>query len=739
MHKAADRIRNVALVGHRGSGKTSLHEGLLFQAGAINRLGTVVDGTTVSDSDPDEKARQMSISAALASFEWQERKVNLIDTPGDSSFIADALGALRVCESAVFVVNAVMGVEVHTTRLWSRAGELDLARLLFVNMLDRERADFFRTLDSLKATFGQHVVATEIPIGSEHEVRGVIDLVDMKAYEYGGPAKDNCKQIPIPDDLQAQAEEYREKLMDEVSESSDALMERYLEGEEISHEEIVTALKDGTNHGAMFPVTCGIATRNLATNRLLDAIVEDLPSPVKHGGLDVGEVTLEPVEDKEMFAYVFKTRADPFAGRINLFRVYQGVMKQDSQVLNTRTHNKERIGQLVTFEGNKTGSATDFGPGDIGAVAKLKETKAGDWLASRDEPVEMPSIKLPAPVMAFAVEPKSKGDEDKVFTALRRLQEEDPTIDLHRDQQTGEQIVAGLSQVHVEVIVQRLKDRFGAEVNLKPPRVPYQETIRKPAKAHGRHKKQTGGRGQFGDCHIEIEPLNDPTHPTGFEFVNAIKGGVIPTGFIPAVEKETGGRGQFGDCHIEIEPLEPGSGFEFVNAIKGGVIPTGFIPAVEKGVVEAMDEGVVAGYPVKDVRVRLYDGSYHTVDSSEMAFKVAGSLAMKQAMEQAAPVLLEPIMLVTVSLPEDSVGDVIGDLNSRRGRPLGMEPSGAGMSEVKAEVPMAEMLSYAPDLRSITGGQGEFTMEFLRYEEVPGHLASKVVEEAKAEKEAVKA
>jgi elongation factor G len=694
MHKAADRIRNVALVGHRGSGKTSLHEALLFQAGAINRLGTVVDGTTVSDADPDEKSRQMSISAALASFEWQERKVNLIDTPGDSSFIADALGALRVCESAVFVVNAVMGVEVHTTRLWARASELDIARLLFVNMLDRERADFFRALDSLKQAFGQHVVATEIPIGSEHEVRGVIDLVDMKAYEYDGPGRDNSREIPIPDDLQDQAQEYREKLMDEVSESSDALMERYLEGEEISHEEIVTALKDGTNHGAMFPVTCGIATRNLATNRLLDAIVEDLPSPVKHGGLDVGEITLEPVEDEEMFAYVFKTRADPFAGRINMFRVYQGTLSHDTQVLNTRTHNKERIGQLVTFEGSKTGSATDFGPGDIGAVAKLKETKAGDWLASRDEPIEMPSIKLPAPVMAFAVEPKSKGDEDKVFTALRRLQEEDPTIDLHRDPQTGEQIVAGLSQVHVEVIMQRLKDRFGAEVNLKPPRVPYQETIRKQAKAHGRHKKQTGGRGQFGDCHIEIEPLNDPTHPTGFEFI---------------------------------------------DAIKGGVIPSGFIPAVEKGVLEAMQEGVVAGYPVKDVRVRLYDGSYHTVDSSEMAFKVAGSLAMKQALSEAGPVLLEPIMLVTVNVPEDSVGDVIGDLNSRRGRPLGMEPTGAGMSEVKAEVPMAEMLSYAPDLRSITGGQGEFAMEFLRYEEVPGHLAGKVVEEAKAEKEAVKA
>ena len=694
MHKPADRIRNVALVGHRGSGKTSLHEALLFEAGAINRIGSVVDGTTASDTDPDEKARQMSITAAMATFEWQERKVNLIDTPGDSSFIADALGALRVCESAVFVINAVMGVEVHASRLWQRAAELDLARLVFVNMLDRERADFFRTLESLKSAFGQHVVATEIPIGSEHEVRGVIDLVDMKAYEYEStptPARENCREIPIPEELQAQAEEYREKLMDEVAENSDALMERYLEGEEISHEEIVTALKDGTNHGHIFPVTCGVATRNLGTNRLLDAIVEDLPSPVKHGGLEVGEVTLEPVEDKEMFAYVFKTRADPFAGRINVFRVYQGVVKHDSQVLNTRTHTKERIGQLLTFEGHQTGHANDFGPGDIGAVAKLKETKAGDWLASRDEPIEMPSIKLPAPVMAFAVEPKSKGDEEKVFTALRRLQEEDPTIDLHRDDQTGEQIVAGLSQVHVEVIVERLKSRFGAEVNLNPPHVPYQETIRNGAKAHGRHKKQTGGRGQFGDCHIEIEPL------------------------------------------------EPGTGFEFVNAIKGGVIPTGFIPAVEKGVQDAMQSGVVAGFPVKDVRVRLYDGSYHTVDSSEMAFRLAGSLAMKEAMAQAGPVLLEPIMLATVAVPEDSVGDVIGDLNSRRGRPLGMEPVGAGMTEVKAEVPMAEMLSYAPDLRSITGGQGEFTMEFLRYEEVPGHLAGKVVEEARAEKEAVKA
>jgi elongation factor G len=511
----------------------------------------------------------------------------------------------------------------------------------------------------------------------------------MKAYAFAGAGRGNAQEIPIPGELTAQAEEYREKLMDEVAENSDALMERYLEGEEISHDEIVGALKDGTNHGDLFPVTCGVATRNFGISRLLDAFVEDLPSPVKHGGLQLNGLTLEPDEAKDLFAYVFKTRADPYAGRINLFRVYQGGIRQDSQVVNTRAGSKERIGQLILFHGKDTTHTDSFGPGDIGAVAKLKETKAGDWLAAKPVEVDMPQIKLPAPVMAFAVAPKAKGDEDKVFTALRRLQEEDPTVDLHRDPQTGDQIVAGLTQVHVEVIVERMKERFGAEVDLKTPRVPYQETIRKSAKAHGRHKKQTGGRGQFGDCHIEIEPL------------------------------------------------EPGEGFEFVNAIKGGVIPSSFIPAVEKGVREAMGQGVVAGYPVKDVRVRLFDGQHHTVDSSEIAFKLAGSLAMKQALEQADPVLLEPIMTVTVSVPEDSVGDVIGDLNSRRGRPLGMEPVGA-MTEVKAEVPMAEMLSYAPHLRAITGGQGEFTMEFARYEEIPGHLAGKVVEEARAAEEAVR-
>jgi elongation factor G len=688
MHKAADRIRNVALVGHRGSGKTSLFEALLFQAQATNRLGSVADGTSLSDSEPDEQARGMSIGAALNAFEWQDRRINLLDTPGEPSFVADALGALRVCESAVFVINAVMGVEVSTVRLWERASELGLARMVYVNMLDRERADFARTLESLKAAFGPHVVAVEIPIGAEHEISGVVDLVDMKAYAYDDASRENCREVPIPDDLRPTAEEYREKLMDEVAEVSDTLMERYLEGDEISHDEIVAALKDGTNHGGIFPVVCGVATRNLGTNRLLDAIVEDLPSPVKHGVMEVGEhVALEAAEDKELFAYVFKTRADAFTGRINLFRVYQGVLAHDSQVLNTRSHGKERIGQLIRFSGKETETVEEFGPGDIGAVAKLKETRAGDWLASRDEAISMPSIKLPAPVMAFAIEPKNKGDEEKVFTALRRLQEEDPTIDLHRDPQTGEEIVAGLSQMHVEVIVDRLKSRFGVEVALKPPRVPYQESIRKPAKAHGRHKKQTGGRGQFGDCHITIEPV--PEH----------------------------------------------DGLEFVDAIKGGVIPQGFIPAVQKGVVDAMAHGPVAGYPLKGVRVTLVDGSYHSVDSSEQAFKTAGSIAMRQAMELAGAVLLEPIMVVTLSVPEESVGDVIGDLNSRRGRPQGMEPTAAGMTEVKAEVPMAEMLTYAPDLRSLTGGQGDYTMEFARYEEVPQHLAAKVVEAAAREEE----
>jgi elongation factor G len=690
-HKAVDRIRNVALIGHRGAGKTSLHEALLFEAGVINRLGKVEDGSTVSDFESDEQEREMSIGAAVASFEHDGRKINLIDTPGDPSFIADTIASLRVVDAAVVVVNAVMGVEVHTERLWERADREGLARLVFVNMLDRERADFFRALESLQNAFGNHVVATEIPIGSEHEVSGVIDLIDMKAFVAQGEGRGAPEPQDIPDELQAQAQEYREKLMDEVAENSDELMERYLEGEEIDHDEIVTVLKRGVTDGKIFPVACGVATKNLGTTRLLNALVEDVPSPAMRGpvtaiGEEGEEIEISPDEDGELVAYVFKTLADPYAGRLNLFRVYSGVLKGDAQVTNVTRRAKERVGQLLTSQGKEHEQVAELGAGDIGAVAKLKETRAGDVLAGKDTRISFPPLDLPAPVMAFAFEPKTKGDEEKAASAIRRLEEEDPTLDVHRDQQTGEQIIAGLTQIHVEVITDRMKERFGAEINLKPPRVPYLESIRKAAKAHGRYKKQTGGRGQFGDCHIELEPA------------------------------------------------EAGTGLDFVDAIKGGVIPKGFIPAVEKGIAEAMQHGTLAGYPVKDVRVRLFDGSHHSVDSSEMAFKIAGSMAFKQAMEEADPVLLEPIMLLTVSVPEDVVGDVVGDLNSRRGRPLGMEAKGSA-TEIKAEVPMAEVLDYARDLRQITGGRGDYTMDFARHEEIPAHLAQKVISEARSEEE----
>jgi elongation factor G len=682
-HKAADRIRNVALVGHRGCGKTSLHEAMLFEAGAVNRLGTVADGSTVSDHEPDEQERSLSINASLACFEHGDREINLIDTPGEPSFVADAIAALRVADAAVVVVNGVMGVEVHTERLWRRADAEGLARLVFVNMLDRERADFFRALDSLKAAFGAHVVATEIPIGSEHEVRGVIDLIDQKAFLYDGIGPGAAEEVAIPEELRGQAEAYRERLMDEVAENSDELMERYLDGEEIDHDEIVRVLKQGVTAGLIFPVTCGVATANLGTGRLLEALVEDLPSPAMRGALAAsgpgGEaIEIEPDEGGPLVAYVFKTLADPYTGRVNLFRIYRGTLASDSHAINVTQGQKERIGQLSQPLGKELRQSAELGAGDIGAVAKLKETRAGDVLCAGPEEIGFAPLDLPNPVMAFAYEPKSKGDEEKAAAAVRRLTEEDPTLDVHRDAQTGEQIIAGLTQIHVEVIVARMKRRFGVEIELHPPRVPYQESIRQEASARARYKKQSGGRGQFADCQIEIEPS------------------------------------------------ENGGGLEFVNKIKGAAIPGSFIPAVEKGIEEAMAHGTVAGYPVKGVRVRLVDGKHHDVDSSEMAFKIAGAMAFKEAMEAADPVLLEPIVRLLVSCPQDVVGDVIGDLNSRRGHPLGMEPKGA-VTEVRAEVPMAEVLDYAPDLRSISGGRAEFEVDFDRYEEVPAHLAEKVV------------
>jgi elongation factor G len=676
------KIRNVAVVGHRGTGKTSLVEALLFQAGATNRLGTVESGSTVSDWDEDEQRRNMSLSASICHLEWQGRKINLIDTPGDAGFQGDAIAALRVVEGALFAVSAVMGVEVQTSRNWQRAEEAGLSRVLFVNMLDRERADFFRVLESLRSQLSDKCVAVHLPIGAEHELKGIVDLLHMQAYmDPEGQRESGPTEIPA--DMQAQVDEYREKLLDAVVETDESLMERYLDGQELASDEVAHALKDAVTRGEVFPVACGVASKNLGTTALLDLLVEGVPSPAKKGA----PISVDGVGTA---AFVFKTIADPFAGRINVFRVLNGTLKGDSTVVNARAHSKERLGQVLEVQGKEHSQVPEFGEGDIGAVAKLKETQTGDVLLDSERQVELPQIGFPEPVMSFAVTPKAKGDEEKMAAGLRRLSEEDPTIQMRRDQQTGEQLLTGLSQMHVEVAVERLKNRFNVEVELHQPRVPYLETIRKEARAQGRYKKQTGGRGQFGDCRIVLEPL---------------------------------------DGH---------QGYEFVDKIVGGVIPQSFRPAVDKGIQEAMLHGELAGAPVQGLRVLLVDGSYHTVDSSEMAFKIAGSMAFKSAYEQADPVLLEPIMEVEVTAPDEAVGAVNGDLNSRRGRLQGMEPRG-GMTTIKAEVPMAEILTYSQALTSMTGGRGDYHMHFLRYEEVPAHIAQRVIDEAKKEKEEVKA
>jgi elongation factor G len=676
------KIRNVAVVGHRGTGKTSLVEALLFQSEAVNRLGTVEAGTTVGDWDEDEHKRQMSIALTLAHAEWQGRKINLLDVPGDAGFQGEVRCALRVVEGALVVVSGVMGVEVGTGRIWKRADELGLSRVIYVNMLDRERADFFRTLAQLQSQLSPKCVAVHLPIGLEHELTGVVDVLHMCAYTSPNGAKEG-DPVAIPAELAEIAAEYREKLLDAVVETDEALMERYLEGEELDPHDVAAALKLAVTRGEVFPVACGVATKNLGAHAVLDLLVEGVPSPAKKGAL-------MEVDGASTAAFVFKTVADPFAGRINLFRVVKGVVTGDSTLLSAREHAKERMGTLLQLQGKEHIGVKEFGEGDIGAVAKLKDVQTGDLLTDKEVAVETPDFGFPDPVMSFAVTPKAKGDEEKVASAIRRLAEEDPTLRLRRDQQTGEEILSGMSQMHVEVALERAKRRFGIDVELHPPRVPYMETIRKEARAHGRYKKQTGGRGQFGDCHIVVSPI------------------------------------------------EGGMGYEFVDKIVGGVVPQSFRPAVDKGIQEAMAHGELAGAPVQGVRVQLVDGSYHTVDSSEMAFKIAGSMAWKDAYLQADPVLLEPIMELEVTVPDEAVGAVNGDLNSRRGRLLGMEPTG-GMTTVKAEVPMAELLTYAQSVTSITGGRGDYSMHFLRYEEVPAHVAQKVIEETRKVREAAHA
>ncbi|MBA3433983.1 MAG: elongation factor G [Actinobacteria bacterium] len=672
------RIRNVAVVGHRGTGKTSLVEALLFQSGAVNRLGTVEAGTTISDSDEDEHKRQLSIAMALAHVSWQDRKLNLVDVPGDPSFQGELRTAARVVEGMLVTVSAVMGVEVGTSRAWRLGEELGLARLVFVNMLDRERADFFRTLEALRSQLSPQCVAVHIPIGSEHELTGIVDVLHMCAYSSPEGAKEE-EPGPIPDDMADVAAEYREKLLDAVVETDESLMERYLDGQELDAHEVASALKTAVTKGEVFPVACGVASKNLGTHALLDLLVEGVPSPAKKGSpIDV--------DGASSAVFVFKTVADPFAGRINLFRVLRGTITAESTLVNLRTKGKERFGSLLELQGKEHKPALDFVEGDIGAVAKLKEAHTGDLLADKEVAIEVPDFGFPEPVMSFAITPQAKGDEEKMATSIRRLAEEDPTLHLRRDQQTGEEILSGMSQMHVEVALERAKRRFGVGIELHPPRVPYRETIRREARAHGRYKKQTGGRGQFGDCHIVVSPFDEGE-------------------------------------------------YEFVDKIVGGVIPQSFRPAVNKGIQEAMHRGELAGAPVQGVRVQLVDGSYHTVDSSEMAFKIAGSMAWKDAYMNADPVLLEPIMELEVSVPDDAVGAVNGDLNSRRGRLQGMEPLG-GMTAIRAEVPMAELLTYAQSLTSMTGGRGDYSMHFLRYEEVPAHVAQKVIEEQRREREA---
>jgi elongation factor G len=655
---------------------------MLFQSGATNRLGAVEQGTTVADWDEDEQKRQMSLAAAVCHAEWQDRKLNLIDAPGDPGFQADSIAALRVVEGALFVLNGVSGVEVQTTRLWDRSEQLGLSRVLFVNMLDRERADFFVVLDQVREQFSKKCVAVQIPIGHEHELTGIVDLFHMRAYmsPEGGREGD---PVDIPEEIAAQAATYREQLVDAVVETDEALMERYLEEGEVSGEELAGALKNAVSNDDLFPVLCGSATKNLGTTGLLDLLVEGVPSPAKKP-LDLG------IEANGAAAFVWKTVADPFAGRINVFRVLSGSVGSDSNLVNPRTKGKERFGQVLLLQGKEHSPADALQAGDIGAVAKLKDVMTGDLLLEKDDASEAPALDFPQPVMSFAITPKAKGDEEKMATALRRLAEEDPTLVMRRDDQTGEQLLAGLSQMHVEVAVDRLHRRFSVDVDLHQPRVPYLETIRKESRAQGRYKKQTGGRGQFGDCQIVLEPL------AGHQ------------------------------------------GYEFVDKIVGGVIPQGFRPAVDKGIQEAMSRGELAGAPVQGVRVLLVDGSYHNVDSSEMAFKIAGSMAFKAAYEKADPVLLEPIMSLEATVPDDAVGAVNGDLNSRRGRLHGMEPRG-GMTTIKAEVPMAEVLTYSQSLTSLTGGRGDYALGFLRYEEVPTHIAQKIIEAAQKEREEAKA
>ncbi len=680
----AKDIRNVLLVGHGGSGKTTLLEAMLFTSGAITRMGVVEDGNTVSDHDPDEQRKGISVSLSMAPIEWNDVKINVLDAPGYADFIGDVRSAVRAVDAVIVVVSAVDGVEVQTEAAWELAVEEGLPRAIFVNKLDRERADFEATLAQLVSSFGNQVAPFELPIGQEHDFEGVADLLHEKADRY--PSGPRAEESDWPDDLHAMADPAREKLIEAVAESDDALIEEYLEVGTLPEEHIVSGAKDGFARARLAPVIVGSAAKAMGIDRLLDFIVEEFPSPVERGPVTV---TTKDGSDTERSctgsdpttAFVFKTLSDPFVGHITMFRVYSGAVRPDTSVHNTTQGTDERVGQLFTLQGKEHEPVPSVGPGDIGAVAKLQHAHTGDTLSTKDAPVHLAPLTLPEPLLAYAIAPKTKGEEDKLATGLARLREEDPTLRVTRNEETHETVMHGMGEAHLEVMIERLKRKFGVDVVTSPAKIAFRETIRSKASATGRHVKQSGGHGQYAVCTIEIEPL----------------------------------------AH--------GEGFVYESKIFGGAIPHQFIPSIEKGIVKTMADGVVSGNPMVDVKVTLVDGKFHAVDSSDMAFQIAGSIAIKEAVEAAGVTLLEPVVDLEVVVPDAFTGDVMGDLNAKRGKIAGMEQIGGGKQRIKAQVPQAEVARYVIDLRSMTGGRGAFSMTFSHYEALPQHLAQKVIDD----------
>jgi elongation factor G len=683
------KIRNVGIVGHGGVGKTSLVEAMLFAAGAVTRLGRVDDGSTTTDFDPDEIKRKISINTSVAYCDWKGHRINFVDTPGYGDFIADARAGLRVVEAAVVVVDAVAGVQVQTEKVWKFATEYTLPCVVVINRLDRERADFFRTVDSLGRRLKGRLVALHIPLGEESGFRGFVDLVKMKAVTFAGgkPAEGD-----IPGEAGDQAKEYREKLVEAAAETDDDLLAKYLEEGTLGEAEMLKALKAGIAQGKLVPVMCAAATKSIGVHALLDLIVDSLPSPAARTEVAGTDLKTKQAANRTadakapVTALVFKTLSDPHIGKLSLFRVMSGTLKADSTLLNPAHGARERMGHVSWLQGKTQKNVEALGPGEIGVAQKLKETQTGDTLTEEAQPFELPKITFPEAAISFAIQPKTRGDEDKISNALARIAEEDPTVHYHFDPETKQLLVSGVGSMHVEMVVERMKRKYNVDVSLLPPRIPYKETVKGRAEGQGKYKKQTGGRGQYGDTWLRVEPM------------------------------------------------PRGGGFEFVDDIFGGAVPRNFIPSVEKGVRDCMKKGILAGYPVVDMKVTLYDGSYHDVDSSDMAFQIAASMGLQKVFMDARPILLEPIMNVEVTTPADHAGDVIGDLNSRRGRIVGMEPAGE-TAVVRAVAPMAEMLTYESSLRSMTGGRGGYSMEFSHYEEVPAFLAEKVIKEAKTEKE----